>query len=893
MGITNFIHWIEYFRSISESPFSETNMDLPAISKRRMSTSSKINSSVTTTTTETLPSTCTDTCTQPVRSVGDDNKTKNLLCTIDLTQVLFCAYQSKGKNPKNKVRLIEDVYRNFERTLVSKIVSSTHTVFDTCLFCGKRSLGFGDWSLLASSRNDESVCRCCIHLKMDQLLQKLHNSVDLFKRKGINLQFVLMYDSRNLNPITRSVTSSSRYQGQENITLDNIKDWVTANKFIYKAGIEYNSHVMDDMSFIQQKGKKRNSEGEEQFSISENYFMPRYRYMVMETCLMIFCNDVFIERSWLHHDHREDYDFVSLSNDNSFLINEKNEYEGGFSIIVDAIPHRVLNLIDNNDQVSGIVFNQSIFENPNFIKLFYDAYNFSVGYYTHQIRSQLVRNNYVCNSKNERGMNMTDNEMSDDIEEERNSCFMLRSDKKAIYHYTQELGTTRDIGEADIKMIPYIMTYLKTIALGKKATVWVDSEDSDLVVIMLAFISNSYKDKCERVGPFFVDEKWIRPNDISYIMDMGIKKIRKGIVKRNEFRDEVRSVGAFDHEDVLWDCSIHNEKDVKSSESYSSISSNPKDSDTKDTGSSRFVDLHELYRVLHAHVGLCGVENLLVYILLSGGDYIDGIPGIRAKKLIKVYEAQRNKKPHLFGRNKESSLIKVKKYNDLLADNEDHHTDTEQTMSDNIPSNNVHNNEKNIWYPSYSQSLITFSLVYAINLPQKIGAMTKITKDALILSEFRKCMNEETIYDDLHTHILKNSNSIKMMDKREVVAELKRACWVLNYYLGCEQSKLIYCCDENKKDVTSIWGWRMIPKTWQNVGNEVFSIDKLKNIAEKLKQQKHNNTNYTDKQEDDPIDMHFILQGLFYKELERQQKHDTKKKGYEREDIYWKITKDY
>lgn len=781
-----------------------------------------------------------------------------LLCLIDLTSVSVDLYKAKFFKDKQKA---------FE-TSICKSLCNFLSCFDNvnCVLCSKPSPLFVD-------KIDTNTPKCaCFFQPVEKLFVDIQNYASKFNKK---FYMIFMYDSRSLNPLARLVTSQTRYKSTARLSetdfINACKDVPhLAKKYDLDNGIatEYlSSSKKKDMEKDSDAGTKNESDEEENDENSDDdemlenpiisanvdaFIEQRYLYAVIELWLVQLANKIFSIVADKKNNGK--YSIVQYSGDLKSLI-----YSGipqsNINIIFDAIPRRAFLLLSSLQQQIPDK-SKRVFSNPLFVTLFYNFYVNSLGFTKSTIfLEQLDRNKLLLGPSM---MQTIASQMTSRSHEEENAILFLDPYLESVYYVDQCNYFTRNIGESDIKIIPYISHFMsRSNSVDKYKTVLVSTKDCDIFMILMLFIHDTMNNF--GVSPFSFDgskiyewnkneERLKKAAKTVIILDRGHKKIdetnlkiasgdvengpAKFIADSNKETGDVDPTSSSaginaDTKDVLFeyeipDMQMDKAKGSKGIKRSASDMEKQKKINKSYAKGVRYIDVLRFYTLFSNQISSVHFNSFFAFMLLSGCDYSRNFPGIASGKLVKTFEAFSTTEPFLFsGLGDDQSLITIS----------------------SLPKPRLILNK-----PAALKMLI---LIYCKNLKalhknHVKKAISKISKSFYTKEEFSDIYKElyKHVKEDLIKESAKNAaadlkkgtvkkkpttrRKLEMPTESEMIGEFTRICWALNYYLGLESeyAARLRSCDSDENNM-AIWGWRILPMCGKYFSNHIMNSDEV------------------------------------------------------------------
>ena len=327
---------------------------------------------------------------------GKNKTCENLVYFIDITQILTKAYQKTYYNLSDQ----HNAYNNFERYIVSRIISQLSNLnFNICPICNKKSSGFNSWNY--SSKKQDSVnkfdapkpdfensststscsntnehqmnlpCSCSSTLNICETIVGIYRYLEVNKNKSYRI--VLLYDSRNLNPLARFITHGGRYKKQTNVTEDMITKWFedhpTFKGLGYDGPTNFEQCNKNTPIISYNVGKK----------FKEDVFFSGY----LKTSFLLFAVE-----NWIMRLKQKIFNTLQIMKPIKNTNQKSNCYLSGefdksnnFEFIVDSTPTRAYKMFEACDKASSYSFS-----GKDFLKNFKIYYGDTIGVTQNKMR---------------------------------------------------------------------------------------------------------------------------------------------------------------------------------------------------------------------------------------------------------------------------------------------------------------------------------------------------------------------------------------------------------------------------------------------------------------------------------------------------------------------------
>lgn len=777
MGIKGFGAWIEFFRGLQKkSSFSNNNHSLP----------------------ETMLS-------------GDEQNRKsfgsfrydNILLFIDLTSIIFSCYKSLCASYRNDTGTLYAVYCYFEKLVAKEIYTGLCSIKNECPFCKSKNHFFADSAFrtrqntLSSSDKDDFRCQCQ-NKSVSEMLNFLRKDESI--NNGIyNVAIVLLYDSRNLNPMCRNMTAEVRYKNntvEETITNETLLSFTSKYKDKFsKLGSDLSASVFNE------EKEMANFPENEHYMLE--YIGVRYRYMVMEKCISILLHEIFEKNSQCGFPKK-----ILSKYDSSLNLLSK------ISIIVDSIPCRIINFFEGFGLNSTNVLTPR-FTNEQFTKLFYEQYNDAVGGNKHQLNSyfEWEQENIITNQTE----GMSDilptwqkshlgNIKSDNV------CISYNHIDKISTIYWQDFGVTENIGEADIKFVPYIVDFVNQCDKvykccdKKRNMIWVKTNDSDWCLILLCFLQNIFEGIKEGYGIGSFNVKFNQffygntKSNFDIILDMGQKEENSNTDFSTKILDVFSGLPSPQVGTLQLDTEFERNEPFDQHEQVNN--KNSKNVNNNKKHNPRFIDVLSLFKSLHEKFG-SKLNSLFLFIIFGGGDYTENPKNFAATRMAKLIIDNFNSANCVLGSTSHASTLLTKS---------------------RIGSYSY------VWSLEESEIFRMGLIFYYTLLPKYLSKVSARFKAKL--QDYERSVESDskvfkTAYQKLYDEVRSEKSDYPILSPLDFYSELSRCCWVLNYYLGCECFNM-HCCEIDHNGANfSKWGWIMTPEDNNVFVNPRLSISEI------------------------------------------------------------------
>jgi hypothetical protein len=798
----------------------------------------------------------------------------NLMVMIDLTQVAVSVYRIKKETNK---------YQIFEKAIAARICRYLAT-FDktTCVLCKKRLTEGGSWK--TTSQNGD-YCSC----KKLPIYQLMHRIETYLKANNKRLHVVLLYDSRTLNPLARFITSSTRRDQRGFMTKEEFLQACRQNAPLLKSlyDLSYGENVLESTtgtpppksSSLKKKhatSATLSNPGSKTVESIESYISQKFVHAVTDQWLVALSNSIL-------KTNPEHCGLVSCSPEDTInlLTQLQPDNNDHLRVIIDAIPRRAF--LFQTCLTEKLPHKQLWnFSNPTFAELFYDYYIDTAGYTTClKFMKQLHINNMTLRTLHQGPVSephITENEYK-----EQNVCILYISGQPSVYYYDQMLGISCGVGESDIKTLPYLSNFMLNLTtIQDTKTIWINSIDADIFVVLMLFVHDTFQNV--HVSPYsfnasqryeYTPHAYGKVKRTTWILlDRGFKDIdeetreagrnstyvgpKDFINTHSEISDTsllLNPMSNLKDEDKLFeyepeDAECNDEQANGTNKKRSSPSPakkkraiNPQQQEKKSNElyakGVQFVDILELYKIFVNWIGQHNFTSFFLYMFLSGSDYTQNIPDIRATKLLNTFEQYKHTEPYFFAPDKNSSLLSLGNIPDVpksddFTDGDDEHGENKEHMGP-------------LWILHMDNIKRLCILIYIKNL--KKAHKVAVQKALVSLKSIHICdKTYDQIYFDLSNSVedvlkaeakaaeKKRVKDGKMMPLSEILGEFTRACYEINYYLGCEGiNSKIRSCDQSVKTNASIWGWRQMPECSTYFLDDKLTDDELTAwMAEKI-----------------------------------------------------------
>lgn len=791
---------------------------------------------------------------------GNNTGCENLIFFIDITQILIKSYQKPYFNKADQ----HNCENNFERYIVSRIVSQLSNLStNICPICNQRSSGFNSWNYSSQKRdsvndfdapkpeipnvlnsstlsnyNMNAPCKCASSLSISEVIYAIYKYLSVNNNKSYRI--VLLYDSRNLNPLSRSITHDGRYKQVTNITNSDIEKWFEQNPGSKELGYgKYMNHdkCVNNVPTIPYTTAK-SFESDEFFS---GYIKTRFLLFTIESWLIKLQEKVTNTMDLLEP--------IKNTNDpyKRKFVGEFDQSQK-FEFIIDSLPTRAYQMYARCCEESVFSFREK-----NFIKNFKIFYGDTVGITQEKIsffaKKMISKIGNVRTSETFDDYNYIP---SDSIAP--NLCLVYPGiytdeedgNQENISLCPQNESVTGSIGESDIKMLPYIKSFLDNVvdkSKDPKSTfrIVVNSEDSDIILISLLYVSNcSSTDKM--IGRFVVNNKNIfKDKRLSFVIDRGVKSTHNNYKKMESESEKTEStkkflrlagqsammstadtnenLSMFDIDEDQID--IYEEKIVpkksaipkSTNEHHQNVTTTkkakviePENMTEKDVGNIRMVDIIGLYDAMSEHFPVSCIETFIFLMFMSGSDYTEHPGGMGIKKFITVFENYADTKPfYLFSKSSSEDIIR---YNHLsvteCVSNEPHHGEPLVRT--------IKNDMSYMWVCNEERVFVFGILLYLTRLPALFNKIKKDVQTKLDLKMKGLTVTDTTvrsIYENFRAEVLKKNGEIDYFwSSQKFLGEMHRCTWVINYYLGTE---FFSSHSTERKMGCSMWGWVVVP----------------------------------------------------------------------------------
>jgi len=446
----------------------------------------------------------------------------------------------------------------------------------------------------------------------------------------------------------------------------------------------------------------------------------------------------------------------------------------------------------------------------------------------------------------------------------------------------QKYGITNNIGESDIKILPYIVSFIDDIVGGHNSIiagdvsshyrVIIDSEDADLIPICLLFVSNNVC-KEKRIGNILVsNHDFILSDRFSIIIDRGVKMNHGNYKKLKCDSEKIEDKQSFmknasgkssstdgDDNDTnfsdLLDFDFQERMDTNGdSDSALVISSDETPAviipekqnrhsivqiletmSEKDLGNIRMVDVAALYSAFCNYLTSDFIEQFVFYMFLNGCDYVNHPAKMGVEKFVSTFETYSNQKPfNLFSNYPSSGVASSSSSSSSSSFSSSSSSSSSSSIGESSSANNQRGayngpllvrhcidkkHKKYVWVCNTERAFVFAILLYHTTLPKTGTAPIKKT----ILQTLTNLLNSspvdrkglsstvtaQSIYTDFRKMVMrKNPKVTNFWTENEVIGEMYRCTWTVNYYLGCEFD----CIHSVERKMNgSIWGWTIAP----------------------------------------------------------------------------------
>jgi hypothetical protein len=224
--------------------------------------------------------------------------------------------------------------------------------------------------------------------------------------------------------------------------------------------------------------------------------------------------------------------------------------------------------------------------------------------------------------------------------------------------------------------------------------------------------------------------------------------------------------------------------------------------DNRKSVNPRFIDVYTLYQsiVKYTEQGPRKIDfiHVILFVLLSGGDYTSNPPGIGPKKMMDVLQYYKETKW------KYANIVEKKK--NIIESNK-----KKQFRSyddDNLLSVCIDYLDLNM---NNIGELACY--IYLANVTKKDAYIKPISLDMM----YKK---SDSNFEDVYNYIRsKKSGNGKMLEYQHMINNIKRAVWVINYYTGhddvtfscCNYGQSLGSSSSSTDLLESRWGWMIVP----------------------------------------------------------------------------------